>query len=288
MVRFPRKLPGGGQDRQELPSPPPPSSRDSTEDPWAWPAAFKSLSLMLHIGTSKPVAGEAQHQTALRRAAGPLGPFGPRSPRRQLVVQLALDDDPRGSLPAVRVALNGETLAHVPSARLDDYLPLLDWAGSVGHDVVCRAHLVGGYARGNNIPAPIGIYLNHCSPPVVQHHGPPPTLAESKPDLWGDWTDIDVHGGSHHPDFLAKHRFRMNVAELVVDDHGLVQIELDGTRIGHLTSKMSDRYRPGLIRESATVKSITAYCKVWPGPHRFEVTVKLPEREALAVWEMGL
>jgi len=243
---------------------------------------------MLHIGSSRPITGDARHQKTLLRAAGGLGPLGPATVRRQLVVQLEREAEKRHGPAAIRIAFNGETVGHVPTARIDDYRSLLDWAASVGYEVVCRAHLVGGYARGNGTSATVGIYLNHSSPPVVQFHGPLPSLTDPNPDWWGDWGDIEVKGEGHHQDFLAEHRFRTNIASLVIGEHGLVHVEIDGTRVGHLTSKMSDRYRPGVARQSTDGRPVTVFCKVKIGPHKLDVTVKLPEREALDAWQMGL
>lgn len=243
---------------------------------------------MLHVGNSKPVTGDIRHQGVLRHAAGPLGPLGPSSDRRHLVVRLERDPHDRRNPGAVKVALNGETVGHVPAARLDEYNPLLDWAAAVGYEVLCRAHLVGGHPDCDGTPAALGIYLNHSSPPVVQFHGYPPSLADPQPSWWGDWIDIDVVGEGHHQDFLARRQFRMNVAELVPGEQGRLHVEIETTRVGHLTSGMSERYRPGVVKRPAAEQPVTVFCKVKPGAQKLEVSVKLPRNEALAGWETGV
>ena len=37
-----------------------------------------------------------------------------------------------------------------------------------------------------------------------------------------------------------------------------------------------------------SVFPVTAFCKVKPGPTKLELSVKLPQRKALADWETGL
>ncbi len=243
---------------------------------------------MLHVGNSKPVTGDIRHQEVLRRAAGPLGPLGPSSDRRHLVVHLERDPGSRRNPGDVRVSLNGETVGHVPAARLDEYNPLLDWAAAVGYEVSCRAHLVGGHPDSDGAPATLGIYLNHSSPPVVQFHGYPPSLTDPQPSWWGDWIDIEIMGEEHHQDFLAQHQFRMNVAGLVLGEHGRLHVEVEATRVGHLTSEMSARYRPGVARQLAAGQAVTVFCKVKPGAHKLEVSVKLPRNDALTAWETSV
>lgn len=248
-------------------------------------ATSDASALMLHVGRGKEVRGELAHQSVLRRVAGSLGPEGPADDHRLVVAALAREPDNPVDPGAVCVLLDGEAVGYIPSERAPDYHPFLAWARAEGYEhVLTRAHLVGGYELDGGGRASLGIYLDHSSPPAKQYDGNPPTLTHSEAGGWGDWGDVNVTGEEGHQDFLAQHRFRRIVAELQPDDR-VVHVAIDGRRIGRLTTKMSLRYRPGIVSQAAAEATpVTVFANVISGPNKLEVAVRLPIGESLAGW----
>jgi hypothetical protein len=228
------------------------------------------------------VVGESLHQSALRRAAGGRaadvsdGHFENAIPVTAcLVPEPGNPDDPN----AVAVTVGGELVGYLPATAAKTWQPVLVRAWGVGRFVTCSGSVSGGGPQRS-----YGIFLTVCRPIEVEF------VVEAPGGTWPvvGSASVTVVGEEEHAGSLAGLRPHAGVAATLhpVRSHSeagepVLEVRIDGNRVGELTPAMSGRYS-GLVARAES-RGLALACRAHVGEdHRGrQVTLSLPTEEEL-------
>lgn len=265
---------------QPQPGPIPPIPLPVGAQGWQIPRAMAPLQIPAQFGMA--VVGESLHQPALRRAAGGRvadvsdGHFENAIPVTAcLVPEPGNPDDPN----AVAVTVGEELVGYLPAATARTWQPVLVRAWGVGRYIRCAGSISGGGPQRS-----YGIFLTVCRPIEVEFVVDAPS---------GTWpvigsASVTVVGEDQHPGSLAGLRPHEGVAATLhrvgsrrEAGERVLEVRIDGNRVGELTPAMSGRYA-GLVAQ-AERRGVTLACRAHISEdHRGkQVTLSLPTEEEL-------
>lgn len=220
-------------------------------------------------GAEREVVGESFNQPALQAAARGSGADGAR--RRHVMAVLELEPNNPYDPNAIRVAIGGRTVGHIPRDDTHEYRPFLRALAARGVVASCRAEITGGWDQGPGSRGHFGIVLN-AADPLQESDADEPTLPVGE--------RVTVVGEEAHQEALEKIFAEAGgdgvLAELR-SPAGVVEVLIDGERVGELTAKMSERFLPLVGAAATACGRATTPASLSRGKKKLEVTVLLPD-----------
>jgi hypothetical protein len=238
-----------------------PEARQRISDTWL------QLPTLRSAGWLVDVVGESFYQDAIEEAAGGRSEDGAVIPL--VTAQLVREPGNPHDHNAVRVDIGGQTCGYISRYEAPDYHDVLAAMAEIGRPATCRAWITGGWDRGGDDRGHFGIRLDLHQDLEPAERGAILPFGEGRVAIVGEQHAQD------HLTGLLDGTDRVEVIAVLGEPAEQIGVWINGSAVGTLTQKMSERYGPWVAEAQAALLPASCAARVVRGPNKIEVYLKL-------------
>jgi hypothetical protein len=251
-----------------------PPTRRPDKATWTGPAALHVISdtwlqlpTLRSAGWLVDVVGESFYQDAIEAVSGGRSEDGAVVPL--VTAQLVREPDNPHDPNAVRVDIGGQTCGYIPRNEAPDYHSTLAAMTEIGRPATCRAWITGGWDRGVLDRGYFGIRLDLHPNLDLAERGAILPFGEGRVSITGEEDAQD------HLAALLDGADRVEVIAVLGEPAERIGVWINGSIVGMLTKKMSERYGPWVGEAQGAMLPASCAARVVQGPNKIEVYLKL-------------